>query len=164
MTLRHNIALGLVLSILISVVPAAAKSDEQRQITWAGLAEVIGKNVKIVMPDGAMIQGKAIAVQNDALAVDINKTSNKSTYPKGRFLVPRATLHTFSIDQPRIRGKVIGLAVGGGVGAFLALGAADPFLGGYRGALIGGAVALPIGGYFLGRAADSRTLTYVITQ
>ena len=164
MTLRHNIALCLVLSILSGAVPAAAGSDEQRQITWAGLTDVVGKTVKIVMPDGAIIQGKAAAVQNDGLAVDINKTSNKSTYPKGRFLVPRATLHTFSIDRPRIRGKVIGLAVGGGVGAFLALAASGSYIGGYRGALIGGAVALPVGGYFLGRAADSRTLTYVITQ
>jgi hypothetical protein len=104
------------------------------------------------------------AVQNDALAVDISKTSNKSTYPKGKFLVPRATLQTFSIDQPRGRGKLVGVAVGGGVGVVLALVAAIPYAKAYRGALIGGAVALPVGGYFLGRAADSRTVTYVIAQ
>lgn len=164
MTLRSNIALGLVLSLLICSVPADAKSDEQRQITWAGLAEVIGKKVRIVMPDGAIIQGTATAVQNDALAVDISKTSNKSTYPKGKFLVPRATLRTFSIDRSRIRGTVIGVALGGGVAFFLAVFAANGYAKAYRGPLIGGAVGLPVGGYFLGRAADSRTLTYVITQ
>ena len=120
------------------------------------------------MPDGVLIEGRAAEVQSDALVVDIKKSGDRSKYSRGKFLVPRATLRTISLDQPRVRGQVIGLAVGGGVGAFLAV-LAKPnsgldLLASYRAALIAGAVAVPVSGYLLGRFADRRTVTYVVVQ
>ena len=146
----------------------AADSREQRQTTWEGLTVVVGHTVKIVMPDGARIEGKATGVEVDALAIEIHKTTNKTTYPKGKFLVPRATLKAVDVEQPTGRWKVVGLAVGGGVGAFLAVLAISIAKDGFQtrhpveAALVAGAVAVPVGGYMLGRRADRRTITYVI--
>jgi F0F1-type ATP synthase beta subunit len=146
----------------------AAESRLQRQTTWEGLTVVVGHTVRIVMPDGAHLEGKATAVEVDALAIEIHKTTNKTTYPKGKFLVPRATLKAVDVNQPTRRWRTVGLGVGGGVGAVLAVLAISIAKDGFQtrhpveAALTAGAVAVPVGGYLLGRQADRRTVTYVI--
>lgn len=143
---------------------AAASNKEQRQTTWEGLSAVIGQKVRLVMPDGARIQGKATALEVDALVVEIRKSSNKATYPKGKFLVPRATLKAVDVDRPTVKWRIVGVVVGGGTGVLLgvlakAAGNASTALQVVFGA---GAVAVPVAGYFMGRAADRHTITYVI--
>jgi len=168
MTDKRWVAIGLLLMLGCGATQVAAESREQRQTTWEGLAVVVGHTVKIVMPDGARIEGEATGVEVDALAMEIHKTSNKTTYPKGKFLVPRATLKAVDIERPTGHWRVVGVAVGGGVGAVLAVLAVN--LRGFHtrnpveAALITGAVAVPVGGYLLGRRADRRTITYVIAQ
>lgn len=161
-------AIGLLLMLACAAPRLVAESREQRQITWEGLTVVVGHTVKIQMPDGGRIEGKATSVETDALAVEIHKTTNKTNYPKGRFLVPRATLQAVSMERPTGHWRVVGLAAGGGVGAFLVVLAVA--LRGFHSehpleaGLISGAVAVPVGGYLLGRRADRRTITYVIAQ
>ena len=165
---KRCVAIGLLLVLACGAPRLAAESREQRQITWEGLSVVVGHTVKIVMPDGARIEGKATGVEVDALAMEIQKTSNKTAYHKGKFLVPRATLKTVDMERPTGHWRLVGLAVGGGVGAVLVVLAVD--LRGFHtrhpieAALIAGAVAVPVGGYLLGRRADRRTVTYVIAQ
>jgi len=165
---KRWVAIGLLLMVGWGAPRAAAESRLQRQTTWEGLAVVVGHTVKIVMPDGARIEGKATGVEVDALAMEIRKTTNKTTYPKGRFLVPRATLKAVDVDQPTRRWKVVGLGVGGVVGAALAVLAISIVKDGFQtghpveAALFAGAVGVPVGGYLLGRRADRRTITYVI--
>ena len=145
---------------------AAAK--EQRQIPWEGLAALAGQKVKVTMPDRERIEGRALALEADALAVDIQKTSNAATYPKGKFLVPRATLTAVDVDHPGARWRVVGVVVGGGIGfvlAVLATAAGDDSKAKPLAAVLAvGAVAIPVAGYFMGRAADRHTITYVIAQ
>jgi hypothetical protein len=162
---KRWVAIGLL--ILGCGAPrVAAESREQRQTTWEGLAVVVGHTARIVMPDGTRIEGKPTGVEVDALAMEIHKTTNKTTYPKGKFLVPRATLKAVDMERPTGHWRLVGLAVGGGVGAVLVVLAVD--LRGFHtrhpieAALISGAVAVPVGGYLLGRRADRRTVTYVI--
>ena len=168
MAYKRGVAIGLLLTVGWGAPRAAAENREQRQITWAGLGVVIGHKVRIAMPDGARIEGRATAVESDALAVEIARTSNPAAYPKGRFLVPRASLKTLDMERPTGHWRVVGLAVGGGVGVLMVVLAVA--LSGFRsqhaaeGALIAGAVGVPVGGYLLGRAADRRTITYVIAQ
>jgi hypothetical protein len=164
---KRWVAIGLLLMLSWGAPRAAAESREQRQVTWEGLAAVVvGHTARIVMPDGARIEGKATGVEVDALAMEIHKTTNKATYPKGKFLVPRATLKAVDIERPTGHWRLVGAGVGGGVGAVLVIVAVA--LDGFHPknpvepALVAGAVAVPVGGYFLGRRADQRTVTYVI--
>jgi len=168
MVQRYRVQLALLLALAASTPRAEASGREIRPIAWEGLSVVIGQTVRIVLPDGTRIDAKAKAVQDDALAVEIAKTSNQAAYPKGPFLVPRATLKAIDVGRPTKRWRAVGLSVGGGIGAFLGVLAIDLSESGFHtrhpveGALIAGAIAVPVGGYLLGRAADRRTVTYVI--
>jgi hypothetical protein len=165
---RRGIAIGLLLMLAGGALRLGAESREQRQVTWEGLTVVVGRTVRIVMPDGACIEGKATGVEVDALAMEIRKTTNKVNYPKGKFLAPRATLKVVDVERPTGHWRVVGLAVGGGVGAVMAVLAIELADGGWQtrhpvaAELGAGAVGVPIGGYLLGRRADRRTVTYVI--
>jgi hypothetical protein len=164
---KRWVAIGFLLVLGGGAPDMAAESREQRQTTWEGLTSVVvGHTVKIVMPDGARIEGKVTSVEVDALAMEIHKTTNKTTYPRGKFLVPRATLKAVDMERPTGHWRLVGVGVGGGVGAVLVVLAVS--LEGFHGqhpveaGLTSGAVAEPVGGYLLGRRADRRTITYVI--
>jgi len=164
---KRWVAIGLLLILGYGAPRVAAANREQRQTTWEGLTVVVGHTVKIVMPDGARIEGKATGVEVDALAMEIHKTTNKTNYPKGKFLVPRATLKAVDMERPTGHWRVVGLVAGGAVGVVLAVLAVDLrgfHAQGVEAGLISGAVAVPVGGYLLGRRADRRTVTYVIAQ
>lgn len=162
-----------VASVLLFMVGYAAPRAQagqrvQRQTTWEGLSDLSGQTVRIVMPDGARIAGKVTGLETDALAIEIRKSSNQAAYPKGMFLVPRATLKALDVERPTIRWRVVGLATGGAIGGFLAILAVSFSSNGFHtrhpvdAALTAGAIGLPLGGYLFGWRADRRTITYVI--
>jgi hypothetical protein len=168
MAYKYGAAIGVLVLLGWGAGRAAAENREQRQITWEGLPVLVGQKVRIAMPDGAHIEGKATGVEADALAVDIRKTTNKAAYPTGRFLVPRAILRAVDVSHPSGHWRVVGVGVGGGIGVLMGVLAAG--LSGFHndqaevGALTAGAIGIAAGGYALGRMADRRTITYVIAQ
>ncbi|MGO4885814.1 MAG: hypothetical protein ACLP59_34085 [Bryobacteraceae bacterium] len=142
-----------------------AATGEERQVTWDELSTIVGQRVRVVMPDGARIEGRATKLEADALAVEISKTSNKPAYPKGRFLIPRATLKAVDVvERPTKRWRIVCVALGSGV-AYVALRAAINLA---KTSAAGGAgfgavaAAMPVLGYLVGNAADRRVITYVI--
>ncbi|MGA2135928.1 MAG: hypothetical protein ABSH50_26860 [Bryobacteraceae bacterium] len=144
---------------------ARAAGVQQRQTNWEGLSVLVGRKVRVVMPDGARIGGKVTGVEADALVVDIGKTTNRSAYPKGRFLVPRATLKAIEVEASTYRWRIVCTAAVGALGIFFGKQAAD--VGSWKTrteVYTTLAVVAPVIGYLLGRAADQRTVTYVITQ
>lgn len=151
--------------LLFFSAPIFAGTDDQRQIAWSDLPMIFAKNIRIVMPDGTRIEGKAVALETDALAVQVTKTTNVNDYPKGRLLVPRATLQAFDIRNPTYHWRVVGTVLGALAG-IVAVAAIALTQGGNDtpvGAWIAGG-AIPVAGYFLGQRADQRVTTYVITQ
>jgi hypothetical protein len=162
---NHAIGISLLIMLGWSTPRAVAASGQELHIAWEGLSAVVGHNVKAVMPDGTRIQGKATAVEIDALAVEIRKTSNKAAYPKGKFLVPRATLKAVDVEQPTKQWRIA--CTTGGAALGIAFGTLAAGVGSWKtrtevyGVM---AVAAPVIGYLLGHAADRRTITYVIAQ
>ncbi|MCW5978160.1 MAG: hypothetical protein KIT09_08780, partial [Bryobacteraceae bacterium] len=67
---------------LLLLTPAPVRAGSARQITWCELSAVIGKNVSLVMPGGAVIGGKVAGVDADA-RVNVTRTSDPAAYPKG---------------------------------------------------------------------------------
>ena len=168
MTTRFAIGVSLLVVFGWSTPGAGAATDPERQTTWDGLSVVVGQKVRVVMPDGTRIEGKAIALENDALAVDIGKTSNKETYPKGSFLVPRATLRALDlVVRSTKRWRIMSVSAGVIVGSAFGIVAVDAIRHSPPGATFvgfgGAAIAMPVLGYFLGRAADRRSITFLIT-
>ncbi len=132
-------------------------------VKWEGLTVVVGNTVSIAMPGGAVINGKATGVESDALVVDVQKTSDRTAYPKGAVRVPRATLHRFEMQTKGKVGRIVGTPVGFAVGFTAGVGAAIGIGGGFlrndnqgaaTAALIGIAAAGTVGGYFLGNSID----------
>jgi len=132
-------------------------------VKWEGLTVVVGNTVSIAMPGGAVIAGKATGVESDALVVDVQKTSDRTAYPKGAVRVPRATLHRFEMQTKGKVGRIVGTPVGFAVGFTAGVGAAIGIGGGFlrndnqgaaTAALIGIAAAGTVGGYFLGNSID----------
>jgi hypothetical protein len=166
---RYAIGVLLLAVVAWDVPRAGAATREQVQIKWDDLSTLVGQKVRVVMPDGARIEGIAKAVEVDALAIEISQTSDKAAYPKGKFLVPRATLKTVDVSRPTKKWRILCVSVGSGLG-FLSAIFAGASTGGFinskgLAAVFGaGAVAAPVGGYFIGRAADRRTISYVIAQ
>src|ERR1700746_1472338 len=97
---------------LLFSAPIFAGSADQRQIAWSDLPMVFNKNIRIVMPDGTQIDGQATALEIDALAVKVTKTTNAKEYPKGRLLVPRATLQAFDLPHTTYYWRMVGVFVG----------------------------------------------------
>lgn len=170
----NRYAIGVLLLTLLGwgAPRAAAAGKEQRQIKWEGLSALVGQKVKVAMPDGARIEGKATALEADAFVVEIAKTSNKSAYPKGKFLLPRATLRAVDVSHPTKKWRIVCTAAGGALGLFFGVEAAfkvGGILGNQNGqranaAFVAVAIGTPVLGYLLGYAADRHTITYVIAQ
>jgi hypothetical protein len=164
---RCTIGIWLLVWLSWGTLPAVAGSNQERHVTWDGLSEIIGKNVRVVMPDGSRIEGRATELQADALVVNIRKTANKAAYPKGKFLVARATLRALDVSRNTVYWRATGVVVGtvAGAGLFAALferhRLATSGLAGTTYFALG--VSIPVVGYFVGNAADHHTITYVIT-
>ena len=148
---------------LLLAVPLLADAAALMHVKWEGLAVVTGHTVSIAMPGGAVITGKATGVESDALVVDVQKTSDRTAYPKGVVRVPRATLHRFEMQTKGKVGRIVGTPVGFVVGGGAGLGAWVGIQGGLWGnnnptgaaaAWIGIAAAGTVGGYLLGNSVD----------
>ena len=144
-------------------MPLLADAAALMHVKWEGLAVVTGHTVSIAMPGGAVITGKATGVESDALVVDVQKTSDRTAYPKGVVRVPRATLHRFEMQTKGKVGRIVGTPVGFVVGGGAGLGAWVGIQGGLWGnnnptgaaaAWIGIAAAGTVGGYLLGNSVD----------
>ena len=132
-------------------------------VKWEGLTVVTGHTVSIAMPGGAIIIGKATSVESDALVVDVQKTSDRTAYPKGVVRVPRATLHRFEMQTKGKVGRTVGTPLGFVMGAGAGLGAAIAIQGGILNnnnptgaavAWVGLAAAGTVGGYLIGNSVD----------
>jgi len=149
-----------------------------RQLHWAELETVIvGQQVRVVMPNAQVIEGKAVRVDSEALVMEVRRTSNPAIYPKtALYSVPRSSLKALQVRRMTKRWRIMFATVGTVVGLGFGIAASlrvtgsslDPWkakgehnLGGAATAAAV-AIALPVGGYFLGKAADKHTTDITI--
>ncbi len=169
MHLPHlTISIGLLFSLLTS---APVRAASPRQIKWQELSALTGRNVSLVMPGGALISGKVVGVDDDALRVNVARTAGPGAHLKGEVQVPRGSLRVLEVQARghkfRVIGTVIGAAAGfaGGVGAAIAIqggifGHENP--GAANATLIGITAGGAFAGYLAGNRADRRSTTYEI--
>jgi hypothetical protein len=161
----RNLAIGVA---ILSILPLLAEGAEAMHVKWENLSMVQGKTVRVFLP-GGFVTGKASAVESDALAVDVKKTSDVKTYPKGMLRVPREKLHRLEMQTKGKTGRIVLTSLGTvlGISGGLATAAFGvegcdiftcrndrPIAAGA--AWIGIAAAGVAGGYFAGNALDKR--------
>jgi hypothetical protein len=112
---------------------------------------------------GTTIRGEVISVRDDALLMDVRHTSHENAFGRGSMTIPRT-----SVGEMRVRvsrgswgrnlGTTIGVISGVIVGLWIAANVADTAGVGIP-VWVGLASGMTFGGYQLGKAADTRTIT-----
>ena len=136
------------------------------QLSWDELFNIVGRKVRITMPEGEMIEGKVVTIESESFMVDVKKTTNGTTYPKGKFNIQRGSLDSFELNKPTKRwrrfGTFVGLVTGiiAGVAVGNALDEPDN-LGRPLKGFFATAIVVPIAGYFVGRHVDKKNMIVV---
>lgn len=159
-------ASAIALCVALPVESAAAPKEIRAR--WSELAGIaVGKSIAVVLPGGAHLRGRVIDVENDKLVLDVTRTSDPATFPKGRGVLPRASVRSFTMTQSRTRWKIIGTAIG--LGAGLAIAAPVNAYAHNEGNGAPGAIAAIIAvptalGFLGGWSADRKTVTVTVTN
>jgi hypothetical protein len=140
-----------------------AMEPQSTELRWSELsARVTGRKIALALPEGAAVEGKAIAVTPDGLRLRISKTSDRKVAPKGELLVPRKSVSLVSVTEHGWIGRVLCSLGAGALTAALILNAGSNV---YEGALVvvvpasaaAGGVGAAVGGYYIGKRIDRRT-------
>jgi hypothetical protein len=143
------------------LVAAQAPAAGGLRLRWNELAPVVtGKRVWLQLNGGVRIAGTAREVEPASLKVEVAKTSDRKTYPKGLVSIPRSSVSTIQVNKPSgHKGILIGGAVGGGIaaaagGTIVAIQRNDSGIAG--GAILATAIVAPIAiGLLIGLLIDS---------
>ena len=159
-SIRMAATLVLAACLLTASELALAQGVERRP--WSELVIVVGHNVALSLPDG-YVEGKALAVTRDALEMDVQRTSNADTYPKGHATIPRPVVSVIRLRRsdnraPRVASQTIGQAVV--MGGLFGLGSRNGLRGSLRG--VGVQIGAAAAGAAIGRRLDNREVETLI--
>jgi len=132
------------------------------ELKWGELAPlIVGNRVELALTDGVRVGGEAVVVREDALVMDVRKTSGEKSYPKGSGNIPRTLVSTIKLERThgswgRSIGTVIGVLTGLVLGGYVAWAATDSDGTGIP-VFLGIASATAVGGYYAGRGLDKKT-------
>jgi len=151
--------LFLVVLLCTSQVSALAES-KPLELKWneAGTM-IVGQRVELTLADGSKVKGEAAAVREDALVMDVRKSSGEKAYPKGSATIPLSSIGLIRLERTRSSwGRSMGTIVGvlGGVvlGGYAALHTDSPPAG--ITVFLAIAAGTSIAGYFTGKQLDRR--------
>ena len=107
----------LVLGLCVASTATAAAQQRLVLVPWSELERLISfKKVTIVLVSGDRIEGRVWGLEPDVLVLRITKTTSPKTYPKRVTPVPRSEVVEIHLRQPRYGWRVLGTALGAGVG------------------------------------------------
>jgi hypothetical protein len=155
---------------LLQSCPLLAKEQQRKagpekhyRLQWGDLAGMIThQKVSMVLPDAQRLEGKVLAVEPQALVLDLTKTSDRRSYPKGRASIPRASVSVLRLTKPgghvwQIVGGLLGSLGGLFLGGLVAY-KADADLAAASAMILGAGTAGGVGGWWGGRVSDRRVM------
>jgi hypothetical protein len=155
----------IMIALLILFCADALAQSKPLELKWDELDSLIaGEMVQMILPDGTAIKGEAIAVREDALLMDIKRTSDSGIHPKGNALIARNSVSLIRLERNggswgKNLGTVIGVLTGVVVGGYIAGTSTDSAEIGIP-TFLGIASGVSVGGYLVGRETDKQT-TYI---
>ena len=161
--MKHRSRLSLLLMMTLVSAPVHAESKPV-DLRWTELGPVItGQAVEFTTKEGVSLRGDVVSVRPEELVLDVKRTSNAQSTPKGGATIARSSLDSLRIVREKGRwgrrmGTTLGLVTGLTLGAYTAANVNDsagPGIATFL-AITGGTTVV---GHFLGRAADRRATT-----
>jgi hypothetical protein len=106
--------------IFAAVVAPGLLCAGQLNLRWAEMPRsmVTGRKVEVHLRDGAVLRGKALSVSPGGLQMAVSTApKGAAKYGKGEFLIPAGEVSSLKVSRAGKRGRIIGSAIGGGLGA-----------------------------------------------
>jgi len=133
------------------------------ELKWNELAPTVqGHVVELTLSGGTKVTGEVAAIREDAMVLDVKKTTDAKAYSKGNGAIPRASIQLVKLKRSGAWGKTLGTTLGvlSGVvvGGYVAARTQNDVGPGVAVFLVI-ASAMSVGGYFLGKNADQRSTT-----
>ncbi len=150
-----------VLSFAFLSLETAYAQEDFLTLRWAELnAATAHKKVKLVLRNDVHLEGEVRSVQSDTLDMAVLKTSDKKGHPVGNISIPRHEVMELRIKEIKGPMRLIGAAGIGAAGSLIALNRAldesRPSNDAARMTAWGvTTIACVVGGFFLGRLADT---------
>jgi hypothetical protein len=153
--------IALVAALAAGDLPVAAQGSGAKplELKWDELAPLIrGRRVEVTVADGTTVHGEAIAVREDTLVLDVARSSNSQTYPKGNGSIPRGAIALLQVERSRgsgakALGTVVGVIAGVVIGGYVSATAADSAGVGIP-LFVGLASGMTVVGYQVGKQMD----------
>jgi hypothetical protein len=158
--LNSRCAVAVLLTFILFQASSQAET-RPLELKWNELAPTIqGHAVELTLSGGTKVTGEVAAIRDDAMVLDVKKTTDAKTYPKGNAAIPRASIQLVKLKRAGAWGKTLGTTLGvlsgvvvGGYVAATTQNNAGPGIA----VFLVIASAMSVGGYFLGRSADQRS-------
>jgi hypothetical protein len=144
------------------LLPLTAAAESRNQLTWDAFAARVDArcSIRMVLPDGALIEGNPVSFRPEAMDLRVYKISDRRAHPKGATTIPRETVTVVEIRARHRKGRLIGTIIPLAVGAATVAGAmARSVEAPIYGLVAAGGLTMGLGGpggYFIGRAVDRR--------
>jgi hypothetical protein len=160
LTLRCAITVPVLFCLIQASVHAETRPLE---LKWGELAATVqGHPVELTLTGGTSVTGDVAAIRDDAMVLDVKKTSDAKAYPKGNASIPRGSIQLVKLKRSGSWGKTLGITLGVlsgvAVGGYIA-GSTQNSAGPGVAVFLVIAGAMSVGGYLLGRRADQRATT-----
>jgi hypothetical protein len=85
-----------------------ARARREIQLKWFELDQVIhNKKVALVLPGGARVEGKVLAVEPEALRLRVSSRSDEKVLASGEREIPRASISVLRVQQRTKRWRAI---------------------------------------------------------
>lgn len=169
MTIKTKGAVGFVAALCFLIPAPATARTSHVEVRWNELsALILGHTVTVVLPGGTVLAGEVMAVRADSLALDVHRTSNVQVQPKGSASIPRRSITTLQLTERtgaggRVLGVVVGAVAGMVAGAEMVVHTSTTEAAAVS-TFTGVSVAGVVGGYYVGRAVDTRTTMIRVTE
>ena len=155
---------ALAVLVMLSLFQACSSAETKPlELRWNELAPTIQAHaVELTLSEGIKVTGDVAAIRDDAMVLDVKKSTDTKAYPKGNAAIPRASIQLVKLKRAGAWGKTLGTTLGvlSGVvvGGYIA-GTTQNDVGPWVAVFLVIASAMSVGGFFLGKSADQRSTT-----
>src|SRR6266849_2025336 len=104
----------LLVAFAVLAQSTAMAAPQPLELKWSDLGSTIqGRTIQLTLPDGATIGGDVTVVRDESLVMNVHKTSDSKSHPKGNATIPRASVTVLKLTETHGKwGRKMGSSLG----------------------------------------------------